>query len=438
MRDSKTLPLEHPSKAFSGGISLKASLLYSFAGQFFYLTSQLGVLSALAHFHGPTAVGEFGLAFAISTPLFLLLNMGFRTAQAVDIGKAFTFADYGGTRLFLTTIAAVSSILLAAAYSERYSVFLITIVVALAKAFESISDLAYGAFEQAGRTDFVATSFVLRGIATVVVFVSLLLLGADTATALMGQAVVWASIALFLDYPRASRLASGGFMLPRCSMRNSWRLLRHSAPLGGGLLANSLQMTIPRLMVERFLGLDALGLFTAVIYFFQASIVASNSISSVLVNRLAVLSWNGQQKKLWRILARLLLLFFAVGITGIAICYFFGDLVLLVLFGKPYVAAAPLLIVVSIIISLRIISTVPQSLFFAEQRYKEFLGFQVVSLVLTVILCYLMILKYGLLGAGYALLAVAVFRLVVMALAITLSRHSKKPSKIEATANEPP
>ena len=434
-QDQFPLQSKPSSEVLSDGISLKASMGYSFLGQIFYLISQLVILSALAHFRGPAAVGEFGLALAITTPLFLLLNMGFRTAQAVDIGEQFSFATYGGTRLLLTIVATIISIVLAALYVDRLSTFLIVVAVVLAKVFESISNLAYGAFQQAGRMDLMAVSFVLRGSITAVAFVSLLLLGADTATALASQVVVWGVIGVFLDYPRASRLVTGTLTYPRLSIGESWRLLRHSAPLGGGLLANSLQMTVTRLMVERMLGLEALGLFTAVGYFQQASVTASNSVSNAIMNKLARLTRSGQRDKLRKVLLGLLLLLVCAGAAGVAICYYFGDVILLVLFGKSYIAATPLLFIISLSICLRMISTLPQSLLFAEQRYKEFLAFQVVSLGLAAGLGYYFISRYGLLGAGYVLLAVALFRLVVFEIVVML-RPRGTPNKGTASRKD--
>jgi O-antigen/teichoic acid export membrane protein len=423
---------EKPLRTRKDGVSLKASLGYSFVGQAFYLVSQLGVLSALAHFQGATAVGEFGLALALATPLFLLMNMGFRTAQAVDVDEIFSFAEYGGTRIVLTIVASVACILLATFYLDRPSTFLIVVVVVLAKAFESISNLAYGAFQQGGRMDFVAISFAIRGSATIIVFVGLLMFGASTAMALSAQLVVWAVVAVFFDYPRASRLIEGKLVRPRLSIRQSWSLLVHSAPLGGGLLANSLQMTATRLMVERFLGLDALGLFTAVGYFQQAGVTASNSISNAIVNRFARLSRNDNRTRLRKIVIRLLVLFVAAGAAGIATCYFFGDVILKILFGSSYLKAEPLLLIISIVVSLRIISTLPQSLLFAEQRYKEFLGFQLAALSLVIVLGLYLIPSYGVLGAGYVLLAVAAFRLLVLELVMLLRPRGKSKSAAPA------
>jgi O-antigen/teichoic acid export membrane protein len=422
-----------PSLDLEGGISLKASLGYSFVSQAFYLLSQLGVLSALAHFRGPQAVGEFGLALALTTPVFLLLNMGFRTTQAVDVGSDFSFSHYGGTRIILTALAAVVSVGLAAAYSDSPTTFTIVLVVALAKVFESISNLAYGAFQQGGRMDLVALSYGLRGGITLAVFVTMLWLGADTTLALTSQLIVWAAISLFLDYPRASKISAGKFVWPHFSPVECWNLLKHSAPLGGGLLANSLQMTAVRLMVERFLGLEQLGLFTAVAYFQQAGVTASNSVSNAIVNRLARMSRNGQTKGLRRILLRLLFLFLAVSAVGIGFCYFFGRELLTLLYGQAYATASQLLLMISIVVSLRMIATLPQSLLFAERRYKEFFGFQIASLLLTVILGYFLIPRFGIEGGGYVLLSVALFRFLVVELVVML-----RPRGQAAVVPEPP
>src|SRR5690606_31511651 len=83
---------QHQDRAKERGVTLGGSLVYSLVGTGFYLLTQLGVLSGLSHLRGPVAVGEFGLALALTTPLFALANMGLRTAQAVDVTEQFAFA----------------------------------------------------------------------------------------------------------------------------------------------------------------------------------------------------------------------------------------------------------------------------------------------------------------------------------------------------------
>jgi O-antigen/teichoic acid export membrane protein len=395
------------------GKRLSASLLYSFAGQGFYLVSQLGVLSALAHFQGPRAVGAFGLALAICTPLFLLSNMGFRTAQASDVEEEFSFAQYGGVRLFLTVIAIGASLLIGYFLSDGSSTLLIVGIVSLTKAFESVSNLAYGAFQQVERMDLVARSLAVRGAFTLPIFVALLWFGGSTATALVAQLVVWAAVGLLLDYPSASRIAAGRVVLP-VWVRGNWTLIRRVAPLGGGLLINSVQMSVPRILVEGYLGLEALGLFTAVGYFQQAGVTAANSVSHAIVSRMARLSRKQQYRSIYILVLKLGSLFIVAGATWSALCFFFGEEILHVLFGSQYRSAAPLLFVISLSMNVRMLATLPQTLLYAEQRYKIFMIFQVVSIGLTIALSVPFLERWGLLGAGYVLLTAATFRLVFM------------------------
>jgi O-antigen/teichoic acid export membrane protein len=343
------------------------------------------------------------------------------------VGGQFSFAQYGGTRIILTGLAAIASLVAAALYVDRVSTLLIIAMVVGAKAFESVSNLAYGAFQQSGRMDLVAKSFALRGSITLLAFVGFLLLGASTAVALFAQLVVWGLVGLLFDYPRASRLVAGRVVMPRATLRESWTLLRHSAPLGGGLLANSLQMTVTRIMVERFLGLEALGLFTAIGYFQQAGVTASNSVSNAIVNRLARLSRNGERAKLRSIMLKLFAAFAAVAALGIGAAYFYGDVILAVLFGHAYRQAAPLLFIIAIVVSLRMFSTLPQSLLFAEQRFKEFMSFQLVLLALTLGLGLYAIPRYGIIGAGFVLLFVAVVRFAILELILMLRRTKAAP-----------
>lgn len=409
------------------GQTLRASIGYSFVGQTLYLASQLGVLSALAHFRGPSAVGEFGLALALTTPLFLLSNLGFRTAQASDVSEDFTFTEYGGVRLVLTVLAIIVSIVLGLVFASGQSALWVVAVVTLMKGFEAVSNLSYGAFQQAGRMDLVALSLGLRGCLAAMAFTLLLTLGAETPTAFVAQLVVWGVIALGLDYPRACLLAEGRFVLPKWSHRRSVRLIRHASPLGGGLFANSLQMSVPRLMVERFLGLEALGIFTAVGYFQQAGVTASNSLSHAIVNRLARLNRAGKERQARRLLLKLFVLVLSVGAAGSATAYWFGDIIMRVLFGPHYASAGSLLFVISIAVSLRMLSTLPQTALLAERRFRQFFLFQMISLGLTVVLGFYLIPKFGVLGAGYVLIASAAFRLIFLELVALIGRTPLQP-----------
>jgi O-antigen/teichoic acid export membrane protein len=244
-------------------------------------------------------------------------------------------------------------------------------------------------------------------------------MGASAATALSAQVLVWSTIGLLVDYPRASRLASGRVVAPRWAGKRSWRLIAGQAPLGGGILANSLQVSVPRILIERFLGLEALGLFTVVDYLLQASVIASNSVSHALLNRFARLAQSNRHKELKNVVFRLFFLFGGAGLVAIAVAYWIGEDILGLLFGRQYSSTAPLLVIMSVVISIRMLSVLPQTVLMAERRFSLFLLLQVIGLALTVLGGLIAIPAYGLIGAGYLLLVTTVFRLIFLEMVAT-------------------
>lgn len=402
---------------------LGSSLGYALAGQAFYLVGQLGVLIALARLRGPEAVGEFGLALAVATPIFMIANMDMRTAQAVAIDKGYDFSDYAGVRLALVTLAIIVALAVGFFVAREGDAYLALIVLAAAKACEALSDLAYGAYQRADRIKLVARSQIVRALATLPLFVVLLAMGASTPVALLAQLVVWALVAILLDYPTASKLSCGHIARPSFLRERFGWILRRSAPLGGGVVANALQASVPRLAVAHFLGLEALGLFTAVAYFRQAGTIAANAVSHALVARFARDRRAGHHAQVRRIVYAVGAVVLAAGAIGAGAVYLFGAEILAMLFGPPFARAENLFLLVAVSVTIAMLATLPRTLLVADGRFTSVFWFQVAALFVAVALSLTLVPSYGLVGAGFVLVAVALFRLVFLQL-IAAARSS--------------
>jgi O-antigen/teichoic acid export membrane protein len=390
--------------------SMISGVSFALIGQAFYISTQLGVLSALAHFQGPRAVGEFGLAMAVATPIFMLSNMGLRTVQSVDVAQQYSFAEYAAVRLLTIVLAVAATVSLTYFVCSDHSTFLIGCILALTKAFESISDLSYGAFQQNERSDWVARSLILRGGITLAVFATLLWLGAGTAVAFTSQLIVWGLIGIFLDFPAASYLSSGSLVLPRFSRSRIRALLIKSGPVGGGAASMGLQTSIPRLVVERLLGLEALGIFTTIGYLQQAGTVAANSIGFAVMARFTRLRKDGQAEELTKLFLGLLLFLLCLSLSGLAVIYIYGSFILVALFGTAYRDQVELLMLVGVAVSVRALSTIPLSLVAADEKFVDLFWMQLGLTLLALLSSALLIHQYGLLGAGYVLVLIAFVR----------------------------
>src|SRR6476660_1556484 len=75
-------------------LSLRSNFSWTFAGNVVYAACQWGMLSALAKLGNPELVGQFALALAVTSPVFMLANLQLRGVQATDAQSQYTFADY--------------------------------------------------------------------------------------------------------------------------------------------------------------------------------------------------------------------------------------------------------------------------------------------------------------------------------------------------------
>lgn len=398
-------------------LRLRHSVAYSVVGRFGYIFTQMAILAALAQLRGAEAVGEFGLALALTTPAFTFVKMGGGSSQSSDVTHQYTFSEYGSLVVAAAALATLASIAAGYLFTSTDQAFLIVVIVALTKAVESISHLSYGAFQQAGRMDKVAVSLLLRGALTLPLFTALLLLGLPVGLAFLAQLLVWSLLAIFCDYPLASRMAAGRLVWPSRDGRRLVLLVRETAPLGTSYFVNSLLVSFPRLFVERSLGLSAVGLLTVASYFQQAGTMLVTSISQALVNRFARLRRGSAAKAVRKIIWALLGFATVFSVAGVLLAYSAGEWVLREIFGEEFASAHGLLLLMALAVATKLYAMIPQTILHADRRFNTFLLREVASVLLCVVLLVLLVPAWGLIGAGYAILATQVFRLLVMTVA---------------------
>ena len=398
------------------GHSILTVISFAVIGQIIYVITQLGILSSLTHLRGAEAAGMFGLALAVTTPVFLLVNCGMRTAVAADAEQRFAFSEYTGLRFYSSLAGVLVSVAIGALLADSWIVFATIIVIALTKSVEAFNDVCYGIFDQKQRTDFVARSLVMRGLITLPIFFAFLLMGLPTPAAFCAQLVVWLSVLLLFDYPRASGMSGIAMVRPAIAKDRAWALLKRAAPLGGSSFSMAVQTSLPRLIVHHYLGLAALGVFTSVAYFQQAGGLVATAARYSLTARFAKLLSGGQDQETRQLARNMILAALAVCSLGLLIAYFFGSELLHILFGKTFSAYDDLLVLVAIALTFRMVSTVPVSLYLARGMNSRTFFIEAALVLVAGGAGLVMIQNWGLVGAGYALVTVAVTRCLIIGL----------------------
>ena len=323
----------------SAAPSLRTNIAWTVGGNAAYLASQWGLLLVLAKYTSPAEVGLFGLALAVTGPVFAFALLQLRAVLAADASGRYAARTYLSLRLAMTLAGAAVAVVIGATVYDGRATAVIAVVAAM-KAVECVSEICYGFFQHDERMDLVARSMLLKGAATLAAgFAAAALTGSLLAVA--GAALaVWVVTAAAYDLPHlAARTPLGGFF--RADRAESRTLLAASLPLGLVTALLSLAVSAPRYVVETTAGVAVLGFYTAVSYIPNAvgSVVSSvGQASSARLARLAM-GRSGFESLLWRLTGAAI----AAGILGTLGALVLGSWTLGVLYTPAYSGYAPLL-----------------------------------------------------------------------------------------------
>lgn len=404
------------------GLSLRKNLIWITLGGATDLICQWGLIAVISRMMNVEAVGLYGLAMVIVTPLLAFANLGLREAQATDVRHDHSFGHYLTLRS-VTSVAAFLAFALAAwAMSLGPTAVMVVLLFGTARIIEAQSNAYHGLFQLRERMDFIAQSNVMRSLSSLVFFTAGLQLGGDLRAGCLGLIAASLMTLVVNDIRRARWLQAhqeGGDASSATRLvweaRELFRLAQHALPLGFVAILSALQTNIPRFAIEHSLGLEALGYFTAVAAPYAAASRMATFLAQAASSRMAQRYSSGAVRDFAMLLAKMGGLGLAGGIAGILIALFFGREVLSLLYTPAYADYADLLLLVMIAALFRQVATMWQFGTIAARRFRVHL-LQYVLVVLSLAAgSYLLIGPYGLWGAGIALIAAGMVHVAVVA-----------------------
>ncbi|MEG4327631.1 oligosaccharide flippase family protein, partial [Microcoleus sp. herbarium5] len=287
----------------------------------------------------------------------MFTNLQLRGVQATDAKGDYVFSDYLGLRLIGTALALliIAGITLKAGY--RWETSLVILAIALAKAFESISDVFYGLIQQHERMDRIAIALIIKGP------LSLLLLGIGVSLTgsvvggSLGLAVAWGLVLFGWDL-RNGRLIlnnsshvreredllvanaepanSQNPLYPRWDGKTLAKLVLLALPLGLVMMLISLNTNIPRYFLERYLGERELGIFSAISYLMVAGNMVVSALAQSASPRLAKYYAAGNSTAFRTLLFKLVGVGLMLGAGGVFVAVVAGRPILTLLYKPEY------------------------------------------------------------------------------------------------------
>jgi O-antigen/teichoic acid export membrane protein len=338
-------------------LTLRRNFSWTFTGNLIYAASQWGMLVVLAKLGSPEMVGQFTLGLAVTAPVIMFTNLQLRGIQATDAKGDYVFSDYLGLRLIGTGLALliIAGITLKAGY--RWETSLVILAIALAKAFESISDVFYGLIQQHERMDRIAIALMIKGPLSLLLLAIGVSLTGSVVGGAIGLAMAWGLVLFGWDI-RNGRLIlknsshgregedllvadaepakSQNPLYPRWEGKTLSKLLWLALPLGFVMMLISLNTNIPRYFIERYLGERELGIFAAMSYLMVVGQMVVSALAESATPRLAKYYAAGNGNAFLRLLLKLTAIAALPGGAGVALALVAGKQLLTFLYQPEY------------------------------------------------------------------------------------------------------
>jgi len=392
---------EHAS---SQPLPLRVNFAWTLAGNVVYAACQWGMIVAIAKSGSPEMVGQFALGLAITAPIILFAGLALRAVQATDARQVYQFSDYLGLRLLTTFLALVVIAGVAWGYNgeSRWTILLI----GLAKAFEAISDIFYGLFQQQEQMDRIAKSMLIKGPLSLIALTVAVLLTYRVWAGAAALAIAWLAVLMLYDIPNGARIlgvSRRAELGPKWHLPTLLRLTRLSFPLGLTMMLISLNTNIPRYFIEHYWGQQELGFFAAVAYLMVAGTTVVNALGQSASPRLAKYYASGNKQQFSYLLVKLIGMGLALGVTGILVSLVAGQEILTLVYRPEYAQFNHVLVWVMAAAALSYIAsflgyTMTAAHYFAIQ--PAIFSFVVLA---NGLFCVILVPSFGLLGAAWAL-----------------------------------
>ncbi len=411
-------------------------MVWAAAGNVTYAACQWGILVVLAKLASAEDVGRFALGLALTAPIMIAAGLQLRVVQATDARGDHAFGTYLAVRLLATALALGCIAVVAATSGRARATMAVVALIGVAKAFEALSDVVFGLLQQHERIPRIARSMIAKGVLSVAAVAVGLALTGSVVVATLAMALAWGTLLVAYDLPAARRLAA---IRPRFDRRRMAALVWLALPMGCVAGLQSLMTNVPRYAIEAHGGARALGHFAALAYLMLAGnqpVMGLWTAVSPRLARLYVTDAAGYR----RLTHRTLGLAAGMGALMVAATLACGRPLLTVLYAPEYAEHANVLTWLAAVGAVGYVASALCCSITAARRFPAQLAVAALTLATSWAATTVLVPRWGLTGAAWALLAATVTQTACLALVYARASAAAGPGVTAARthARRPP
>jgi len=401
-----------------------------FSGRTLFVAAQYCLLVLIARAGGAEMLGEYGIAAAVVTPVFMFARMRLGGLLATDTGGE-SPESYLRLQWQLVLIAIAGCTLIATLWVGANGIFGPLLVLAGIRGAEAITEIVHGQLQRAGRADLMGDSYAWKAFACASLSIAAAALGWGLTVILLGWLAGHVSVLASLDQRYYRRYYH---TVPAASpiVTRSPQLLKRAWPLGFVAMISAAASNVPRYFLELNGARAAVGVFTAVY-----SVLAEMALVNELLGKLATARMNRSSmlgtSHLFRTVGILMGVSALIGLTGLLLAIPFGGPVLRLLFGDEFGGATDLLLVLLVASIGGMANSHVKRALLVRRRIAVQLLTVTASVTVAALVAYWTIPRMGLIGAGWSMVGVTWTELLFGALALVWQRRPMPQAEYAST-----
>ena len=239
---------------------MKKNIAWNTFGSVFYSACQWLITFLVVHIATYNEAGYLSLAMTTSSSFSAISLFSMRNFQVSDVRGEYNQHEYVGSRITTCLVALVACVIASFFGNSLYQALCIDAFMIIRVA-EALSDVLHGENQKFGRYDYIGKSFILRGILTVGIFSTCLILTDNLLLTLLVMALCNLAASLFYDYRKTAALEE---IHPVLFSDRIKKLLIVCAPIVVFAFLLSLENLFPKSILQQVEGTEQLGIYSTI------------------------------------------------------------------------------------------------------------------------------------------------------------------------------
>ena len=311
-------------------IQFKKNFIWNIIGTGFNAFNSLFFMIAITRINGVDNAGIYTIAYSTACILYMIGIYAGRIYQVTESNKTITNKDYIFNRMISCSIIFVISILFV--IIKRYDMYKssIFIILALYKSLEAFSDVLYGILQKNNFLDKAGKSCFLKALLSLIVFTLIDIFTHNLIIACFSIVGVYLVIILFYDYRQVKEFIEN---TEKVEMKNVLNIFK------GGFFTFAISFlgvymtNAQKYAIDSFLSEDIQAIFGIIIMPATVMGLLAQFLIHPYLNEIFELYNSKEFKKIKKILYKIILIIFAIGMLCCVVGYFLGTPVLGFVYG---------------------------------------------------------------------------------------------------------